>query len=394
MVAAPGEVALDVDGECVVSGSRQAWNYWREMQRNIPALTGIRGYAALWVVVMHYTWGAGGSGEGFWWVVAQRGFAGVIVFLILSGFVLAHTHQEFQHGISGRYWPYFAKRLIRLYPMHIITLSAVALAYWYGYRISDDYSGWSLLLNVFMVHAWGFVNDFSWNAPSWTISVEMFCYLWFPFAAAMLFRLPRVVALVVLAATLYVVRNDSLLPILYNLGFDMTGVNLSWGHYLALFGSVFLGGVALYRLTQGIENLPGWVSDATAVAGLAGLAYACYIPQANWTMMLAALVLIAGLRRGTGIGNLLFGNKLSVFLGEISYALYLVHVILNTVVANNWPFTPLWAKIETTVVVAAVVHFYFDAPVRRWLRGLLKRGTSRDQFPESARRAIHPPTPA
>ncbi|MGB5148060.1 MAG: acyltransferase family protein, partial [Porticoccaceae bacterium] len=92
----------------------------------IAALTGLRGFAALWVLMFH-TWGAAGPrrmefGIGSWTLdftpFFSIGWAGVQVFFVLSGFLLAQPYARWSRGAAARpgVGPYLARRCARVLP--------------------------------------------------------------------------------------------------------------------------------------------------------------------------------------------------------------------------------------------------------------------------------------
>ena len=342
------------------------------MIQNIPALTGVRGYAALWVVLMHYTWGVGMKGDDALMQILMNGFTGVIIFLVLSGFVMAHVYREFRGSMSlTSYASYFYKRVARIYPLHFVTLFTYLALMETGYIIpSTNETPFTFGLNLLLVQAWGFVNEFSWNALSWTISVEMFAYLWFPFIALALFKLPKVVSASVIAAVVWILMDSPYTALLQAAGVNTNGVVLSHGNFLVQFTAVFIAGVALYRLTQGIESTTATVSNALVISGIAILGYACTVPFRSWIMTCGALLLIAGLLSNKGLGRLLFGNRVSVFLGEISYSLYLTHVLLNIVMSNEIVGLRLADKISLAICTATISYYLVERPSRSFLRKL------------------------
>lgn len=342
------------------------------MIRNIPALTGVRGYAALWVVLMHYTWGAGMKGDGLFMHALLYGFSGVIVFLVLSGFVMAHVYPEFRKSVNlAPYGAYFYKRIARIYPLHLVTLFAFLALMKAGYPIeTPNETAYTFGLNLLLIQAWGFVNQFSWNALSWTISVEMFAYIWFPFAALVMFKLPRFFAAAVMAGTVWLLIEMPHVRLLRAAGIDVNGIVLAHGNFLIQFSSVFIVGVALYRVIEGIDKLPKAVSDGLVIAGIAVFAYACTVPFHSWIMTCGALLLIAGLLCDKGLGRLLFGNRVSVFLGEISYSLYLTHFLLNVVLSIEIAGLRLADKISLAICTATISYYLIERPSRNFLRKL------------------------
>lgn len=344
------------------------------MPSNIPALTGVRGFAAMWVVLMHYTWVAGHTEQNLFDKVTFYGFAGVIVFLVLSGFVMAHVYPVFREKVDvPKFADYFYKRIVRIYPLHLATVIAFIIIVKMGYPLAGpNDTDYTLVLNLLLVHAWGFVNEFSWNAVSWTISVEMFAYIWFPFVIYGLYRLPKIASIVTIIAAVFFLKDLPYISLLNMLGFDTTGVVLSYGSYLFQFTFVFIAGVALYRLVQDSVTWPVWVCDGMMLAGIAVLGYACSVPFQPWLMMCGSLLLIGGLLRDKGLGRIIFGNRVSVFLGDISYSLYLTHFMLNAVLPQHFIDLSLTEKVAAALLTATISYYVIERPSRDFLRKLWK----------------------
>lgn len=344
------------------------------MPSNVPALTGVRGFAALWVVLMHYTWVAGHAEQNLFDKVTFYGFAGVIVFLVLSGFVMAHVYPVFRERVVvPQFADYFYKRIVRIYPLHLATIIAFLIIVRMGYPMAGpNDNNYTLALNLFLVHAWGFVNEFSWNAVSWTISVEMFAYIWFPFVVYGLYRLPKIASAVTIVAAVIFLRDLPYVGLLNTLGVDTSGMVLGYGNYLFQFTFVFISGVALYRLVQDSLKWPVWLCDALMLSGIAVLGYACTVPFQPWLMMCGSLLLIGGLLRDRGLGRLLFGNRVSVFLGDISYSLYLTHFMLNAVLPQHFVGLTLVQKLAAALIVATISYYVIERPSRDFLRKLWK----------------------
>src|SRR5262249_39676380 len=92
----------------------------------IRALTGIRGFAAVWVVLFHLQWQ--GMYQAFPRLEAirplvDRGYLGVDLFFILSGFILTWNYGEALADWRPREHVRFEiVRLARIYPVHLATL--------------------------------------------------------------------------------------------------------------------------------------------------------------------------------------------------------------------------------------------------------------------------------
>ena len=149
---------------------------------HIKPLTALRFYAAMWVVLFHY-WPKLAVG----WTpdFVLRGYLGVELFFVLSGFILWAVYRPALETGRFRYGSFLWARLARVYPLHIATLAGVGLmafaAVKAGFGIDPAILSWaSLPANLFMVHAWGLAPEAGWNHPSWSISAEWFAYLSFP----------------------------------------------------------------------------------------------------------------------------------------------------------------------------------------------------------------------
>jgi acyltransferase len=93
----------------------------RPSNGNIPALTGLRGVAAVWVMLYHMFTGRDIP-------VVEFGYVGVDIFFVLSGFVLAHVYLRDPGLTTGEgYLRFLGVRLARVYPLHVLTLVCLLL---------------------------------------------------------------------------------------------------------------------------------------------------------------------------------------------------------------------------------------------------------------------------
>ncbi len=162
--------------------------------KHIVDLTCCRAVFAGWVFAYHLNLqahyasflGPGGS-------VVQSGSLGVDGFFILSGMILAHAHPALM-PTRGEVRQFWAKRLVRIYPVHIAMIAAMAamvgVAALLGLAPRDPsrFSLDELVSHLALLHAWGLSDRWAWNYPSWSISAEWAGYLLFPFLWTMLRR--------------------------------------------------------------------------------------------------------------------------------------------------------------------------------------------------------------
>jgi peptidoglycan/LPS O-acetylase OafA/YrhL len=115
----------------------------------------------------------------------RYGFYGVQIFWSISGFIF---FWKYSHALGeGRIGAYrfFVLRFSRLYPLHLATMllvGALQLVYFAqrGYSFVYQHNDLKhLVLNLFMASHWGLQDGYSFNAPIWSISVEVLVYLLF-----------------------------------------------------------------------------------------------------------------------------------------------------------------------------------------------------------------------
>tara|TARA_B100001057_G_scaffold370514_1_gene374429 strand:- start:322 stop:1371 length:1050 start_codon:yes stop_codon:yes gene_type:complete len=111
------------------------------------------------------------------------GIYGVHVFYAISGFVFAHVYLGTRKNTSFK--EFSINRLARLYPLHFATLIIVCFVQFlflinYGkfqFDLINDF--YHFFLQVFFISSWGFENGHSFNAPIWSVSIEIGIYLLF-----------------------------------------------------------------------------------------------------------------------------------------------------------------------------------------------------------------------
>ena len=108
---------------------------------------------------------------------------GVPMFWTISGFVFAFVYLNKQKNISGK--KFFINRFSRLYPLHFATLLIVTLFQIINYKFIGDFQIYerndlhNFLLHIFFISGWGFQNGDSFNAPIWSVSIELIIYVLF-----------------------------------------------------------------------------------------------------------------------------------------------------------------------------------------------------------------------
>lgn len=347
----------------------------------LPGLTSLRFFAAIAVVAYHFVWWLPAIGEPIPVVpLISEGHLAVDFFFVLSGFILTHAHlrQIRTTGLEVR--PFLVKRLARIYPMHLATLlffvALIGVLDVVGLHLlkPERYNSEQFLLNLLLMQGWETRDTGAWNFPSWSVSAEWFAYLLFPVLSSLIvLRLARLRAeLLVAAALAFLVACWAAAPLL--LRTDFFDLHSNFGYVRIL--PEFLLGIALYRLgtERRLAALEGrW---AMPLIGAAIFVAALLQWELPLVLLLSTLILAAAETSRQGRRGWLAASGM-IYLGEISYSVYMVHVPVATVLLRGAIMMlgrlPVWVippAMLVTVAVAMVSHRLIEVPGRRLIARL------------------------
>ena len=169
-----------------------------EWPKHLYALDVSRGVAALSVVLwhwQHFAYKGNALSQNFiredqplYHVLRlfyEKGSMGVDYFFLLSGFIFFWLYRVSIKNGQTTAWEFSVQRFSRLYPLHFVTLVAVAVFQIiyisrentsFVYPFNDLYH---FFLNVGFASKWGFESGWSFNAPIWSVSIEVLLYFVF-----------------------------------------------------------------------------------------------------------------------------------------------------------------------------------------------------------------------
>lgn len=376
--------------------------------QKLHALTSLRFLAAGAIIAMHC-----GGHFGLPADMNRAGrlplYLGVSFFFVLSGFILTYVYPRMESPSAyGRFlWARFA----RIWPCHVFAFGLMIVA-----LISNGAGPsvlWrrgralSTLANLGLVHSWVPVKLFylAPNAPSWSVATEFGFYLAFPF---LLWRLEKnwpvkLAACLLTAVGLIVYCQRAGVP--YEASSGITANGLLYMHPVARLFEFCVGMVTAsfwrrYSPKLQLDRIPGTLIEVAILAALATNVY-FWTEISNWIIVrtgahpmaaiwlapgvtcfgFAALIFVSALERGWLTRAISWRGF--VFLGEISYAAYLMHWPLlglafdNRAVLAKYPDTVVLLGYIGAVLATSTASWYFvEAPARKFLLGLLPRPSS------------------
>jgi peptidoglycan/LPS O-acetylase OafA/YrhL len=350
---------------------------------NLKPLTTLRFFAAMWVVAYHY-WPALTAGA--MPALIAKGYLGVELFFVLSGFILSHVYLEgFGEG-RFRFGSFLWARLARIYPLHLATLAGVGLmaggAAVLGLHAGDQALVWSSLpAQLTLTQAWGLALGGGWNHPSWSISAEWFAYLTFPVFAWAAWRLRRRPQLALFAALGLLGAIDVAFQQLA--GFPLTEATIAWGALRIV--PCFAYGCAIHLLWRASPLRTPLAAMAVLALFLTAIVTgaAAGAPDALSVALFGGLIF--SLASLSSSGSRLLSSRLGVYLGEVSFAVYMVCIPWKLAFVNgaakllhlsSGPLpAPLWALMLIGVVpLAMLAHHLVERPARKAMRAFEAAG--------------------
>lgn len=323
--------------------------------------------------------------------IVFMGHISVDGFFCLSGFIITHVYgkkisdaidrkknvQEGENldkqendGFFRIFLSYFWNRIARLYPLVFFSETIMLLFY------NNNNAGWECLYEYFLICGW--VGKWSGNTPLWSLNAEFLLYLLFPIflwinkkinpkKKVWIFTLlSLIIPIGVNISRLFFDYEDEFFPIL-NTGPLYRGVQ---GFYA---GICFYN---IYKINPEKEKKYDYLCLITLIINIILLIFA---PQIfayvyGWFLFMFFLV------KSDFFMKFIFERELFLFLGEISFSLYLLHypliIYLNTYLETKVPnglghkeriflFTGLFSFI---VLYSYIIYQYYEKPMRDYLR--------------------------
>jgi peptidoglycan/LPS O-acetylase OafA/YrhL len=355
-----------------------------------PLIDLLRGFAALAVLVYHliahWDWTDFPSTGPLAWL--REGWMAVDLFFVISGFVIglsAFSRMEAQG--PGFRAAFLRSRLARIVPLHYLTLAVFVVLVEPSLRQQGDFLA-NLLAHLLFIHNLFPSHAGAINGPNWSLATEMHFYLLMAVAAPWLCKARGWKLAVALVAIAWAWR---------------------WGvHALFLPGSVdaayfaqtqlpgmldeFAVGLLLARFVRtpaGVGLLARLRSDPRIRWGLAAIAGLCWwallaVLQAHdyWEEAAMAVFFRTALACCAGIVLLLLCGwpmpkggamvRIALYLGKISYGIYLWHLAVLILLARHTQLEPLAAlpvAVLATLGLAALTWHLVEQPMlERWSR--------------------------
>jgi peptidoglycan/LPS O-acetylase OafA/YrhL len=314
--------------------------------KRVPALDGLRGLAALAVVAGHTLY--------VYWL----GPVAVDVFFALSGFLIGGILLD-TVGDAG-WWPRFLlRRVLRIWPLYFAVLLVIGLTD--RWAVTPTQTPWWLLV-TFTVNFSPLLGDFNWRPPVgvlWSVAIEEQAYLLLPILVR--WCRPKLLpgAVFLLACLSACLRRQFGWGAWWYPPYAPGSLLLYWDHMtFARMDGILAGVLAAWAMRQRFR-FPGhplpWIAGLLLVA--------------NGPAPAAAALVLALAQGALPAVDRVLRLKPLLFLGRISYGVYLLHpfVVAASARVTSLHGIPLFGAVTAATLVLAYVSWtWFEAPIQRW----------------------------
>jgi len=295
------------------------------MHKKFLSLETYRGIAALMIAAIHFDVNSPLVNHGL-----ANGYF-VHFFFTLSGFVIYHNYKDKIHNIY-LLKKFIIKRFWRLYPLHLFFLILFLIIECLKYFIYNHYgleannaaftknNISAFISNFFLVHT--FLTEYTFNTPSWSISAEMLTYIIF---ALTIFFTKKIIYISLILIVIFTIRI-----------IDDSYFGSSESGYLSLIDCIycFICGVISNKIYNIIKNESLYKKFKNNLALLLILIslFSLFLMSGKILIVLPVIFSLTILfsceiDKSCYLGKLLL-NKILIFLGKISYSIYMSHLFV------------------------------------------------------------------
>jgi len=301
---------------------------------------------------------------------------GVIFFFLLSGFLMGRNHGHKICDGTFKFRTFFLRRLIKLYPIHLMCLVLFMISNIHFVSIKD----WKIIAsNALLLQSWIPSTDyyFSCNSVSWSTSDMIFFIMAFPFLYKVIGKLNKHGILIFTTILISVY-------ILYMLKINCEDLN----YWLYIFPPAqlvcFTLGLILWRsctLWQELGKIEHHVSLTESLLLLAVIvSYATYPVDERWHvsfihwLVLIPLILFfreEGTENRGGIISRVLHTRIMLWLGSMTLEIFMLHMLtinaiirISIIIGIEIPYpVMLILCIAVTILLSYIVQTYYVRPI-------------------------------
>lgn len=342
----------------------------------IEQLTFTRFVAALLIVFFHFGGGTYQFTNVYTRFLFKQANVGVSYFFILSGFVMIIAYHKKKKVI---FLDYMRNRFARIYPVYFIAI----VLFFFIVFISKQASLLDFILNVLMIQAWIPGKALVGNIPAWSISVELLFYVLFPFLYNSLyskFNYKKLIIPIVIFWAISQIGYNYLLTKELFPNFIYNNLDVKYQPLFHL-NEFLVGNLAgLFFIKNKFKNRNYDILIVCLIILLLGLKYPIGLDFHNGFLALIFIPFIVLLALNNGFITKFFNKRLFVFLGEISFGLYILQFIVWIYISDyrlnkylgldkveDFLFC-FFLRLVILIILSALSYVYIETPIRNKIK--------------------------
>lgn len=345
----------------------------------LEQLTFTRFIAAMAIVVFHFGSGAYPFNIPELQFIVHQAYLGVSYFFILSGFIMVVAYGSYEKIDPA---VFLKNRLARIYPLLFLS---VALLFLHTYLFDPAFRFGIIkdaVLNLSLLQAWIPSKVLLFNGPAWSLSVEFFFYLIFPFLYNLVFsrKSLRTIAIVIIlfwiifqTAFFYLVKSP------FNEGYPSPNHALLFYSpfmHLSAFLAGNLGGLLFIKKFSGKTRNYDVAVILCATLLLLLLKYPTGMNYHNGLLAVVLIPFLLFMALNNGLITRLFNIRALVFLGEISFGIYILQIpvfrltqsIVMELNITHDPKLLFYISAVVLILFSALSYLFFEKPLRNCIK--------------------------
>ncbi|SFC15519.1 Peptidoglycan/LPS O-acetylase OafA/YrhL, contains acyltransferase and SGNH-hydrolase domains [Flexibacter flexilis DSM 6793] len=364
-------------------------NIFSDSKNHYEILDGLRGIAAITVVIFHIFEIFSGGNHAL--QIINHGYLAVDFFFLLSGFVIGHAYDDRWQKMTLR--EFFKRRLIRLHPMIVVGMIIGAIGFYFSaspvlFPLISSVPVWKLLLIMLIgftlipvplsldIRGWTEMHPL--NGPAWSLFYEYVANILYAFvlrktATKWLIVLTFLAACALVHLTVTSPNGD----VIGGWALDPTQIHVGLTRLLFPFFAGLL--LSRYFKPHQIRNAFVWSGVLLLLVlalpriGQVENVWQNGLYEAFVIIFIFPLIIYIGANGTIESG---WQRSISQFLGDISYPIYITHypliyIFSAWVVDNKLSIQDAW-PVGILVLLASITIAYaclklYDIPVRKWL---------------------------
>ncbi len=343
----------------------------------LEQLTFTRFLAAIAIVIFHYGQNVSlFSNEYVAFIFEQANF-GVSYFFILSGFVMIIAY--YNKPVS--FFQFIKNRLSRIYPLYLFVILTVLLINHFRVESYQD-----LMLNIIMLQTWVPLKALTVNPPGWSLSVELFFYILFPFLFNRFYKTINIKKLALGVIVFWLISQSVFYFIIEN-AITIPSLKPKTVLYHPLFhlNEFIIGNLAglwfmkNHRVYKGAYLKTLIISILIFVLLLkfnGGILY----HNGLLALVFTPIIVILSLSKSKLVSFL--SKKQFIFLGEISFGIYILQFPVWLLLSDFRMKTYLGLirgeddsvlfliRVMVLMAMSALSFKYFETPIRHYVRNI------------------------